>query len=81
MVFFNGSAFESLCVPITITSVEVLEHRDIATQLDFHGIGNKGLFLKSSREEHMFDSNECPCEALFFIDDAGSVVRISEGGF
>ena len=78
-VFINSTDFEAVCVPVTMTALEVLELHDISQRLDLSGIVNRGLFLKSSREEHMFDSNECPCEALFFINDAGAVVRIDEG--
>ena len=75
VVFFNSSDFEPICVPISMTTLDILEHHDIATRLDMYGTVNRGLFLKTTKEEHMFDSNECPCEAIFFINDGGCVVR------
>ena len=64
-------------VPTSITASDVLQHHDVAAKVDLLGIANPGLFLKS-REESLFDSNECPCDALFAVID-GKIERQSTG--
>ena len=79
-IFFNkknDDAFECIVVPTSITACDVLEHHDIATKIGLLGIVNPGLFLKS-KEDSLFDSNECPCEALFAVID-GKIERQSNG--
>ena len=49
----------------------------MATKIGLLGIVNPGLFLKS-KEDSLFDSNECPCEALFAVLD-GKIERLGTG--
>eukprot|EP00731_Ephydatia_muelleri_P017763 Em0010g861a len=78
VTFFNkksDTSFECIVVPTSITASDVLQHHDVAAKVDLLGIANPGLFLKS-REESLFDSNECPCDALFAVID-GKIERQS----
>ena len=76
MVFYSkDQKFESIPVSSNITAAELIGHHDISVQLDISGITNRGLFLKSSDEEQLFSTSECPCEVLFGVDDNGKIVR------
>ena len=64
-------------MPTSITANDVLEHHDVATKIGLLGIVNPGLFLKSKKDS-LFDSNECPCDALFAVLD-GKIERLGTG--
>ncbi len=62
-------------VTTATTADKILEDHDISVQIDFQGITNCGLFLRTDTSEEMFDSSECPCDLLFQPDITGAPVR------
>ena len=75
VVFYNRHQdFEIVTVPSYASASDILDDRDLSVQLDISGIANRGLFLKTQDDEHMFMNLESPCDVLFEVDE-DSVLR------